>query len=172
MVWVERRLAAAAAAAARPDPRRLAGAAAAVRRRHQADVQGGAAAEGRRCAPLRAGARSSRRPARLPRSRSCRSAPETTFFGLLPEPMRLQVADVNVAALVIFAIASMSVYGIVLAGWSSNSRVLAARRPAVVGADDQLRAVLRHGARERPARRQLAVADRASSTPRRARGSG
>jgi NADH-quinone oxidoreductase subunit H len=47
---------------------------------------------------------------------------ETTFFGLLDEPMRLQVADVNVAILVIFAIASMSVYGIVLAGWSSNSK--------------------------------------------------
>jgi NADH-quinone oxidoreductase subunit H len=46
----------------------------------------------------------------------------TTFFGLLSEPMRLQVADVNVAVLVIFAIASMSVYGIVLAGWSSNSK--------------------------------------------------
>src|SRR5215470_232842 len=40
---------------------------------------------------------------------------ETTFFGLLREPMKLQVADVNVAVLVIFAIASMSVYGIVLA---------------------------------------------------------
>jgi NADH-quinone oxidoreductase subunit H len=47
---------------------------------------------------------------------------ETTFFGLLDEPLRLQVADVNVAVLVIFAIASMSVYGIVLAGWSSNSK--------------------------------------------------
>src|SRR3977135_4359401 len=47
---------------------------------------------------------------------------ETTLFGLLSEPMRLQVADVNVAVLVIFAIASMSVYGIVLAGWSSNSK--------------------------------------------------
>jgi NADH-quinone oxidoreductase subunit H len=46
----------------------------------------------------------------------------TTFFGLLKDPLRLQVADVNVAALVIFAIASMSVYGIVLAGWSSNSK--------------------------------------------------
>jgi NADH-quinone oxidoreductase subunit H len=46
----------------------------------------------------------------------------TTFFGLLDEPLRLQVADVNVAILVIFAIASMSVYGIVLAGWSSNSK--------------------------------------------------
>jgi NADH-quinone oxidoreductase subunit H len=47
---------------------------------------------------------------------------ETTFFGLLDEPIPLQVADVNVAILVIFAIASMSVYGIVLAGWSSNSK--------------------------------------------------
>src|SRR5256884_782749 len=47
---------------------------------------------------------------------------ETTFFGLLDEPMKLQVADVNVAILVIFAIASMSVYGIVLAGWSANSK--------------------------------------------------
>jgi NADH-quinone oxidoreductase subunit H len=47
---------------------------------------------------------------------------ETTFFGLLPEPIRLQAADVNVAALVVFAITSMGVYGIVLAGWSSNSK--------------------------------------------------
>ncbi len=47
---------------------------------------------------------------------------DTTLFGLLPEGIRLQVADVNVAILVVFAIASMSVYGIVLAGWSSNSK--------------------------------------------------
>jgi len=47
---------------------------------------------------------------------------DTTLFGLLKEPLKLQVADVNVAVLVIFAIASMSVYGIVLAGWSSNSK--------------------------------------------------
>jgi NADH-quinone oxidoreductase subunit H len=47
---------------------------------------------------------------------------ETRLFGLLSEPMKLQVADVNVAVLVIFGIASMSVYGIVLAGWSSNSK--------------------------------------------------
>jgi NADH-quinone oxidoreductase subunit H len=46
----------------------------------------------------------------------------TTLFGLIPEGLRLQVADVNVAMLVVFAIASMSVYGIVLAGWSSNSK--------------------------------------------------
>jgi NADH-quinone oxidoreductase subunit H len=47
---------------------------------------------------------------------------ETTLFGLIPEGLRLQVSDVNVAILVVFAIASMSVYGIVLAGWSSNSK--------------------------------------------------
>src|SRR5689334_19652688 len=47
---------------------------------------------------------------------------DTTLLGLLKEPLRLQVADVNVAVLVIFAIGSMGVYGIVLAGWSSNSK--------------------------------------------------
>ena len=47
---------------------------------------------------------------------------ETTLFGWLDEPIRLQVADVNVALLVIFAVTSMGVYGIVLAGWSSNSK--------------------------------------------------
>jgi NADH-quinone oxidoreductase subunit H len=47
---------------------------------------------------------------------------ETTLFGLLEQPLPLQVTDVNVAVLVIFAITSMGVYGIVLAGWSSNSK--------------------------------------------------
>src|ERR1700730_15740633 len=47
---------------------------------------------------------------------------DATLFGWIPQGLRLQVADVNVAILVVFAIASMSVYGIVLAGWSSNSK--------------------------------------------------
>ncbi len=47
---------------------------------------------------------------------------ETTLFGLLDQPLRLEVTDVNVAVLVVFAIASMGIYGIVLAGWSSNSK--------------------------------------------------
>jgi NADH-quinone oxidoreductase subunit H len=46
----------------------------------------------------------------------------STFFGLLDEPMPLLVADINVGILAIFAVASMGVYGIVLAGWSSNSK--------------------------------------------------
>jgi NADH-quinone oxidoreductase subunit H len=47
---------------------------------------------------------------------------ETTFFGLLPRPVKLQGSDVNVGVLVLFAITSMGIYGIVLAGWSSNSK--------------------------------------------------
>jgi NADH-quinone oxidoreductase subunit H len=47
---------------------------------------------------------------------------ETTFGGLLSQPIPLQIADVNVAVLVVFAVTSMGVYGIVLAGWSSNSK--------------------------------------------------
>jgi NADH-quinone oxidoreductase subunit H len=47
---------------------------------------------------------------------------ETTFFGLLDEPVKLGVTDINVGLLVIFAITSMGVYGIVLAGWASNSK--------------------------------------------------
>ena len=46
----------------------------------------------------------------------------TTFFGWLDDPIPLQVSDVNVAVLVIFAVTSMGVYGIVLAGWASNSK--------------------------------------------------
>ncbi len=47
---------------------------------------------------------------------------ETTFFGLLDQPVGLHVSDVNVAVLVVFAVSSMGVYGIVLAGWASNSK--------------------------------------------------
>jgi NADH-quinone oxidoreductase subunit H len=47
---------------------------------------------------------------------------DTDFWGLLDRPIRLAAADVNVGLLVIFAITSMGVYGIVLAGWSSNSK--------------------------------------------------
>jgi len=46
----------------------------------------------------------------------------STFFGLLDQPIPLLVADINVAVLATFAVASMGVYGIVLAGWASNSK--------------------------------------------------
>jgi NADH-quinone oxidoreductase subunit H len=47
---------------------------------------------------------------------------QITLFGLLKEPIPLEVTDVNVAVLVIFAVTSMGIYGIVLAGWSSNNK--------------------------------------------------
>src|SRR5688500_8804945 len=47
---------------------------------------------------------------------------ETTLFGLLDEPIKLGASDVNVGVLVVFAVTSMGVYGIVLAGWASNSK--------------------------------------------------
>jgi NADH-quinone oxidoreductase subunit H len=47
---------------------------------------------------------------------------DTDFFGLLDHKIPLAPADVNVGLLVIFAVTSMGVYGIVLAGWSSNSK--------------------------------------------------
>jgi NADH-quinone oxidoreductase subunit H len=46
----------------------------------------------------------------------------TDFFGLLDEPVPLVASDVNVGILVVFAVASMGVYGIVIAGWASNSK--------------------------------------------------
>ena len=48
--------------------------------------------------------------------------PPTTIFGWLKEPIKLQISDINVGILFIFAIASLGVYGIVLGGWSSNSK--------------------------------------------------
>jgi NADH-quinone oxidoreductase subunit H len=47
---------------------------------------------------------------------------QTDLFGLLDEPIKLGISDVNVGVLVVFAVTSMGVYGIVLAGWSSNSK--------------------------------------------------
>ncbi len=48
----------------------------------------------------------------------------TDLFGLLNESIfiKLQIADLNIGILYIMAISSLSVYGIVLGGWSSNSK--------------------------------------------------
>lgn len=48
--------------------------------------------------------------------------PQTTLFGLLKEPIPLQITDLNIGLLIIFSATAMGVYGIVLAGWSSNSK--------------------------------------------------
>ncbi len=48
----------------------------------------------------------------------------TDLMGLLREPIfvKLQIADINVGVLYILAIGSLSVYGVVLGGWASNSK--------------------------------------------------
>ena len=69
----------------------------------------------------------------------------------------LQVADLPVAVLLVLAMSSVGVYGIVLAGWASRGAVLDARRAALDRAGDQLRD--RDGAvlRRRVPRRRVAV---------------
>jgi len=46
----------------------------------------------------------------------------TTLFGLLPRPVGLHITDIDVGVLFVFGAASLGVYGIVLAGWSSNNK--------------------------------------------------
>jgi NADH:ubiquinone oxidoreductase subunit H len=88
----------------------------------------------------------------------------TTLFGLLSEPLRLQVADVNVAVLVIFAIASMSV-------WHRARRLELEQQalPLLGGLRSSAQMIsyeLSYGsARQRAGRRQLTVADRYRERP-------
>ena len=86
--------------------------------------------------------------------------PPTDFFGLLPEPINLQGTDVNVAVLIVFAITSMGVYGIVLAGWASNSKysLLGGLRSSAQMLSYELSYGLALASVHRP--RQLAVAAR------------
>ena len=67
-----------------------------------------------------------------------------TLFG---HDVPFQVADLNVGILWILAMASLAVYGVVLAGWSSGSNYPLAGQHPVERADDLLRG--RDGARPR-----------------------
>ena len=89
---------------------------------------------------------------------------ETTFFGLLDEPLRLQVADVNVAVLVDLRDRVDERLRHRARRLELEQQVLAARRAALVGADDQLRAVVRPGARRRAADRPTRCRSPTSST--------
>jgi NADH-quinone oxidoreductase subunit H len=48
--------------------------------------------------------------------------PALLSFSVIPFGPALQVTDLNVALLVVFAVGSLSIYGIVLGGWASNSK--------------------------------------------------
>src|SRR6201998_4113611 len=53
-------------------------------------------------------------------------------WAVIPMDLGWVIADINVGVLFIFAISSLSIYGIIMAGWSSNSKYpfLAALRSA------------------------------------------
>ncbi len=48
--------------------------------------------------------------------------PATDLFGLLPAPVPLHVADVNVGLLFVLAVSSVGIYGLILGGWASNNK--------------------------------------------------
>jgi len=48
--------------------------------------------------------------------------PAFLSFAVIPFSPALQVADLNIGLLFIFAVTSLGVYGIVLGGWASNSK--------------------------------------------------
>lgn len=48
--------------------------------------------------------------------------PPTTLGGLFETPQRLQISSLNVGLLYVMAVTALSVYGIALAGWSSNNK--------------------------------------------------
>ncbi len=47
---------------------------------------------------------------------------ETTVFGLLSEPIPAYLTDINIGILFVLGVSSVGVFGIILGGWSSNSK--------------------------------------------------
>ena len=47
---------------------------------------------------------------------------DTTFFGLLKQPMPPYLTDINIGILFILGVSSVGVYGVILGGWSSNNK--------------------------------------------------
>ena len=41
---------------------------------------------------------------------------------MIPIDYKIVLADINVGVMYIFAVSSLGVYGIIMAGWASNSR--------------------------------------------------
>ena len=113
------------------------GPAPADRRRHQVHLQGRHHPGRRAQAALHAGAGAGAHPGAV-RVRRHPVRPDDRRSSAATIP--LVIVDLDGGLLFAFAATSLGVYGIVLAGWSSQQQVLADRRAALLGADDLLRA--------------------------------
>ena len=109
--------------------------------------------------------RSSRWPPASSPSRRCRSGPRRPSSAGSTSRSPLQVADLNVGVLFVFAIASIGRLRHRAGRLGQQLQVLAARRAAQLGADDQLRAGLRHGPGHRGAAGRLDVVPRDRRRP-------
>jgi NADH-quinone oxidoreductase subunit H len=47
---------------------------------------------------------------------------DTTFYGLLKQPIPPYLTDINIGILFILGVSSVGVYGVILGGWSSNNK--------------------------------------------------
>ena len=62
-------------------------------------------------------------------------------WAVIPMNLGWVISDINVGVLYIFAISSLSIYGIIMAGWSSNSKYPFLAALALGGADGELRSL-------------------------------
>ena len=92
-------------------------------------------------------------------------APMLTFmlamiaWAVIPVQDGWAIADINVGVLYLFAISSLGVYGVIIAGWAQQLEIRLPRRAALGGADGQLRGLDRLRHRHRAALRRLAEPD-------------
>jgi NADH-quinone oxidoreductase subunit H len=47
---------------------------------------------------------------------------ETTLWGLLKEPVKLSITELNIGILYVFAMGGLATYGVVFGGWSQNNK--------------------------------------------------
>ena len=71
--------------------------------------------------------------------------PALAAWAVIPFGPDVVLADVNAGLLYVMAITSVDVYGVIIAGWASNSKYAFLGAHARLGADGQLRT--RHGLR-------------------------